>query len=137
VHVGDQLVDKVLGEGRKEPSAVPGDQDPAPDGCSTIGNGHCPDTLARNADIGRHNRYTFAVGRERYQGMQGGAFQNDWRSDIRIVTSGVEPTARAEPTLQEQQRFIRELTNIDRARPPKRMRRRGPRPKRKTDRASG
>ena len=54
--------------------------------------------------------------------MRGSTFQNDWRSDIRIVTSGVEPTARAEPTLQEQQRFIRELTNIDRATPPKRMR---------------
>jgi hypothetical protein len=51
--------------------------------------------------------------------MRGATFQNDRRADIRVVTSGVEPAARAEPAVQEQQRLIRKLANIDRATPPK------------------
>src|SRR4029077_15993928 len=76
----------------------------------------------RNADVRRHNRHTFTVGCECHQGMRGGAFQYDGWSDIRIMTSGVEPAARGESAVQEQQRFIRKLTNVDRATAPKRMR---------------
>src|SRR5260370_17230361 len=110
----------MLGEGRKEPSSVRGDQDPSPDGCTAIGNGHCLDALAWNADIRRHNRHAFAIGRERHQGMRGGAFQNDWRSDIRIVTSAVEPTALAETPVQEHQKLITNLPTTTNAPPPNR-----------------
>jgi len=51
-----------------------------------------------------------------------GAFQNDRRSDIRIVTSGIEPAARSRTRGAGAERFIRKLTNIDGANPPKRMR---------------
>jgi hypothetical protein len=44
--------------------------------------------------------------------MRGAAFQNDSRADIRIA-SGVKPAARAEPAVQEQQRHIRKLADID------------------------
>ena len=38
------------------------------------------------------------------------------------MRGGIEPAARAEGAVQEQQRFIPKLTNIDRAKPPKRVR---------------
>ena len=45
--------------------------------------------------------------------MRSAAFQNDWGADVRTMASGVEPTARAEPAVQEQQRLIRKLADID------------------------
>jgi hypothetical protein len=54
--------------------------------------------------------------------MRSAAFQNDSRDDISIVASGVKPAARAEPAVQEQQRLIRKLADIDWRTPSKRMR---------------
>jgi hypothetical protein len=45
--------------------------------------------------------------------MRGAAFQNDSRANIRIEASGLKPAARAEPAVQEQQRLIRKLADID------------------------
>jgi hypothetical protein len=74
---------------------------------------HAPDRSSESIDVGRNYRNAIARLDQRHQCGRRTALQQNGRVNVGDIASSVEPSARAKSMLQQQQRFVRELNDID------------------------
>src|SRR5882672_6337118 len=115
-----QLVDELPGVGRQGSPRVPGDGQPPSDRRSALNQGRGVDAAWKRYVRGDY-RDTVAHPGQGDERVGSRALQKHARPDARDAACGVEPLARAERPVEQKQRLVGQLRDVERATAAQRM----------------
>ena len=115
--MGHQLGHEMLRVGSQKPLRIPRDVRPPADRRAAMNQRDRADTVTWHAGIRGKDCNRVVGRREGDKRVRCGALQEHTRPDMRHVARDVEPLARSEPALRQQQRLVFKFGDLDSTKP--------------------